>query len=121
MAGDTPLTMPVKAQRGITLRHAARRFAACAKGDDVHVEDFAEATEQMMTIVERFGSFTKRGAPRAPHPNPNPSPHANANVTPNRYPMITIVERVGCFSPREAALSLTSPSSSPSPQAESSP
>ena len=38
-----------------------RRFAACAKGDDVHVEDFAEATEQMMTIVERFGSFTKRG------------------------------------------------------------
>ena len=63
MAGDTPLTMPVKAQRGITLRHAARRFAACAKGDDVHVEDFAEATEQMMTIVERFGSFTKRGAP----------------------------------------------------------
>ena len=24
-------------------------------------EDFAEATEQMMTIVERFGSFTKRG------------------------------------------------------------
>ena len=30
-------------------------------GDDVHVEDFAEATEQMMTIVERFGSFTKRG------------------------------------------------------------
>jgi len=61
MAGDTPLTMPVKAQRGITLRHAARRFAACAKGDDVHVEDFAEATEQMMTIVERFGSFTKRG------------------------------------------------------------
>ena len=62
-AGDTPLAMPLKAQRGITLRHAARRFAACAKGDDVHVEDFAEATEQMMTIVERFGSFTKRGAP----------------------------------------------------------
>jgi len=60
-AGDTPLAMPLKAQRGITLRHAARRFAACAKGDDVHVEDFAEATEQMMTIVERFGSFTKRG------------------------------------------------------------
>ena len=59
MAGEAPL--PAQAQRGITLRHAARRFAACAKGDDVHVEDFAEATEQMMTIVERFGSFTKRG------------------------------------------------------------
>ena len=59
MAGEAPL--PAKAQRGITLRTAARRFAACAKGDDVHVEDFAEATEQMMTIVERFGSFTKRG------------------------------------------------------------
>ena len=27
----------------------------------MHVEDFAEAAEQMMTIVERFGSFTKRG------------------------------------------------------------
>ena len=98
-AGDTPLTMPFKAQRGITLRHAARRFAACAKGDDVHVEDFAEATEQMMTIVERFGSFTKRGAPltwrSAPHPNPNPGPHPNANANPNRYPTMAIVERVG--------------------------
>ena len=95
-AGDTPLAMPLKAQRGITLRHAARRFAACAKGDDVHVEDFAEATEQMMTIVERFGSFTKRGAPltwrSAPHPNPNPGPHPNANANPNRHPMMTIVE-----------------------------
>jgi hypothetical protein len=63
MTEETSLNMPLKVQHSptLTLRVAARRFAACAKGDDVHVEDFAEATEQMMTIVERFGSFTSRG------------------------------------------------------------
>ena len=57
---DVPVVLS-KLQRGPSLRHAARRFVACARGDDVNLEDFAESTEQMMTIVERFGSFTSRG------------------------------------------------------------
>ena len=58
--GEGLASMRVAAPK-VTLRLAARRFASAAKGDDVDLDGFVDATEKMMSIVERFGDFTKRG------------------------------------------------------------